>query len=214
MLSFLSQAIKNTYHTGAIWPSSKALGRVMTRSFNDAEGPRRVLEVGPGTGPFTRHVLKDLRREDEFHIVEINPEFCRRLEERHLGPFRSANPDFTVELHQDPIEQAELEGRFGFIICGLPFNNFPPASTRMIFRTLLDLLQPGGELIYFEYACVRSMRSPFVGTDGRRRIRQMDAHGRTMQRRFSGSRELVIGNFPPAYAVRLRGQEQDTRETV
>ena len=214
MLSFLSQAIKNTYHTGAIWPSSSALGRVMTRSFNRANGPRRILEVGPGTGPFTRHVLKSLRSGDEFHLVEINSEFCRQLENRFLVPFREENPDCVVELHQNPIEEADLDGRFDFIICGLPFNNFPPAATRSIFRTLMSLLEPGAELVYFEYAGVRGMRSPFVGTHGRKKIRQMDAHGRSMQKRFSGSRELVIGNFPPAYAVRLHGSEQEVQATA
>ena len=64
--------------------------------------------------------------------------------------------------------------------------------------------------MYFEYACVRGMRSVVVGPTGRKKIRQIDAHGKMMQRRFSGSRELVLANLPPAYAVRLQGEAQTT----
>ena len=210
MLSFLSQAIKNTYHTGSVWPSSAALAREMTRSMRGADGPRRILEVGPGTGPFTKHILKALRSGDEFHVVEINQAFCDELEEKFFKPFREENPGSNIHLHAKPIEETEVEGEFDFIICGLPFNNFPPSDTRAIFKSLLSLLKPGAELVYFEYACVRGMRSVVVGPTGRKKIRQIDAHGKMMQRRFSGSRELVLANLPPAYAVRLQGEAQTT----
>lgn len=208
MFSFLAQAIKNTYHTGSVWPSSPALARVMTRSFREAGSPRRILEVGPGTGPFTKHILEALEPGDEFHLVEINQEFCRELESKLLGPFRKDNPDCTVELHATPIQETEVEGRFDFIVCGLPFNNFPPSDTRAIFKSLMEYLKPEGELVYFEYAGVRGFRSTVVGRTGREKIRRIDAHGKSMRRRFGGHRELVLANLPPAYAVRLQGTEQ------
>jgi phosphatidylethanolamine/phosphatidyl-N-methylethanolamine N-methyltransferase len=208
MLSFISQAIKNTYHTGSVWPSSAALAREMTRSMRNANGPRRILEVGPGTGPFTKHILGALRPGDEFHAVEINQSFCDELEEKLFSPFREQNPGSSIHLHAKPIEETNVEGEFDFIICGLPFNNFPPSDTRAIFKTLLSMLKPGAELVYFEYACVRGMRSAVVGATGRKKIKQIDAHGKFMQRRFSGSRELVLANLPPAYAVRLQGTAQ------
>ena len=209
MFSFLAQAIKNTYHTGSVWPSSPALARVMTRSMRNASGPRRILEVGPGTGPFTREILESLREDDEFHVVEINEAFCEALEERLFKPYRERHPGSRIHLHRRPIEETEVEGDFDFIICGLPFNNFPPSVTRAIFKTLIALLRPGAELVYFEYACVRGMRSTVVGQSGRSKIRRIDAHGKIMRRRFEGSRELVLANLPPAYAVRLHGADGD-----
>lgn len=205
MLSFIKQAVKNTYHTGSVCPSSRALARVMTRSLRDAESPRRILEVGPGTGPFTRYILEALQPGDEFHIVEINEEFCDTLERTQLQPFREANPDCTVTLHRCPVEEAGIDLKFDFIVCGLPFNNFPPTVTRSIFKQLIAFLKPGGELAYFEYAAVRVMRSMVVGSEARAKIKRIGAHGTSLRRRFNGSRELVIANFPPAFAVRLRG---------
>ena len=102
----------------------------MTRSLRDRNEPRRILEVGPGTGPFTKVILNNLRPQDEFHIVEINPAFCAQLEQNMLGPYRAANPNTQVSLHEGPIQSARLEPGFHHIVCGLPFNNFPPRLVR------------------------------------------------------------------------------------
>ena len=116
--------------------------------------------MGPGTGAFTRPILESLRPGDRFDIVEINPMFCRQLEDRLISPFRNTQPGVEVHLHRCPIEDADIPGDYGHIVCGLPFNNFEPALVRSIFRRMIDLLAPGGDLTYFEYAAVRSMRAP------------------------------------------------------
>ncbi|MCA9284037.1 MAG: methyltransferase domain-containing protein [Phycisphaerales bacterium] len=204
MLDFVQQAMKNVRQTGAVLPSSPALAKVMTRTLCAAKGPKRLLEVGPGTGPFTKAMLDAIRPGDEFHIVEMNPSFCSRLEARLLGPYRRRHPLAEVHLHSCPIQEARLEGVFDFIVCGLPFNNFPPTLVRSIFRQLLSLLGPGGELVYFEYAGVRAMKAPLVGSRGRRDLRQIGTLAKALRRRHLGKRELVLGNIPPAFAVRLR----------
>ena len=150
MLKFLTQSITRFRHTGAIWPSGDALAREMTRTFREHDGPRRILEVGPGTGAFTRHILKELREHDEFDIVEINPAFCEQIERRLLQPFRRRNPGIPVRLHQSPIESADLGTAYDHIVCGLPFNNFEPSLVRQIFRQMLELLDADGDLVYFE----------------------------------------------------------------
>ncbi|HRQ74833.1 MAG TPA: methyltransferase domain-containing protein [Phycisphaerales bacterium] len=207
MLVFIRQFLKDFHHTGAVLPSSPRLAQAITRAVRERgvnpRKPRRILEVGPGTGPFTKCLLAALRPGDELHIVEINPAFSRRLEEKFLAPFRAANPDIPVTLHCGPIEAVPLEGTFDHIICGLPFNNFPPRLVRSIFRRLIDLLAEGGELSYFEYAGVRVMKGPLVGTEGRRKLKQIGATGKVLSRRHQGQRELVLGNMPPAVAVRL-----------
>ena len=203
MLVLVRQFFKDSRHTGAIMPSSPRLARAMTRSVREGRHPKRVLEVGPGTGPFTKPLLEALQPGDEFHIVEINPDLCRRLDRRVLAPYRDSHPEMTVNLHCQPIESADIEPGFDHIICGLPFNNFPPALVRRIFRRFMELLAPGGELMYFEYAGVRAMKGPLVGVEGRRKLKRIGATGKILSKRHSGRRELVLGNLPPAVAVRL-----------
>ncbi len=203
VVAFLGQVVANYRHTGAVMPSSGLLARAMTRSLREHTGSKRLLEVGPGTGAFTSFILKSLKRGDELHLVEINPAFARHLEKKLLGPFRKAHPGIVVKLYCEPIESAAIEGTFDYIVCGLPFNNFPPVVVRAIFRRLLELLNRGGELAYFEYAGVRVMKGSIVDKEGRRKLKQIHMVNRVLSRRHQGERELVLGNVPPAVAVRL-----------
>ncbi len=205
LLAFITQAISNYHFTGAVAPSSPALAKAMTKSLRLHSGPKRMLEVGPGTGPFTKQMLMAMRDGDELHIVEINPTFAQRLDRTLLQPFQQKHPQRFVHLHCEPIETAGVTGKFDYIVCGLPFNNFPPALVRSIFRRMIALLEEEGELAYFEYAAVRVMKGSFVNKEGRKKLGQIGAVGKVLSKRHNGTRKLVLGNFPPAVAVRLRG---------
>lgn len=203
MLAFVTQLLKDRKHTGAVLPSSNILAKTMTQAIARRAGAKRILEVGPGTGPFTKAILRSLRDGDEFHIVEINSIFCRRLEERMLRAYRREHPNITVQLHCSPIELAAITGTFDFIVCGLPFNNFTPQTVRSIFRRLMCMLADGGELSYFEYAGVRVVKGTLSNEAGRRRLWNIGATSRVLKRKHAGHRKLVLGNLPPAIAVRL-----------
>ena len=205
MFDFLSQALSDLRRTGSVWPSSPILARAMTKSIARVEGPRRILEVGPGTGPFTRAILRKLRAGDHFDLVEINEKFCRKLEKELLSKYRQRHPAVEVRLHCAPIEEAELSGPYDIIVCGLPFNNFPPKLMRQIFRRMFALLKDTGELVYFEYAGVRVMKSPVMDRAGRARLKRIGAIGKSLRRNHDGKKELVLGNFPPAITYRLTG---------
>jgi len=181
------------------------LAKAMTSHIASLDGKRRILEVGPGTGPFTKAILRKLRAGDHFDLVEINQTFCRKLEKDVLAPYRARHPQVTVRLHCAPIEDADLAGPYDAIVCGLPFNNFPPKLVRQIFRRMFALLKNSGELVYFEYAGVRVLKSPVVDSDGRARLKRIDAIGKSLRRKHEGKKELVLGNFPPAFAYRLTG---------
>ena len=140
MLKFVHQAIRDIRTTGSVFPSSPMLAKAMTRSLRSHRGEKKILEVGPGTGPFTSAILDALRGHDSFDIVELNAVFCAHLENRILQPYRARHPSISVKLHAMPIEQAPLEGGYDFVICGLPFNNFPLALTQSIFDQLLALM--------------------------------------------------------------------------
>ena len=204
MFRFVREAFRDIRNTGSVWPSSPALAKAMTRGLGELTGRRRVLEVGPGTGPFTERILRHLRDGDHFDVVELNAAFCRELDRRLLAPHRRRHPGVSVALHEAPIEQAPIEGPYDLIVCGLPFNNFPPALVRSIFRRMMALLREGGELAYFEYAGVRTFKAPLVGAQGRRRLRGIAKVGQSLRRKHEGSKELVLGNLPPAVAVHLR----------
>ena len=189
--------------TGAIAPSSRFLAREIVTSIKQGEN-RRVLEVGCGTGAFTKAVLKTLRNGDEFHIVEMNEAFCEDIEANLLAAFRENNPDITVELHNELLQEANLEGEFDAIVCGLPFNNFPIQLVEELFQTMIKLLKDGSELAYFEYLGMRTLKTVF-GTPTLRKAteeRTADINARMLE--FQGSEKPVWRNLPPCRVVRLR----------
>jgi phospholipid N-methyltransferase len=98
------------------------------------------------------------------------------------------------------------------IVCGLPFNNFPPKLMRQIFRRMFALLKDDGELVYFEYAGVRVLKGPVMDRAGRARLKRIDAYGKSLRRHHDGQKELVLGNFPPAIAYRLKGERRNTTQ--
>lgn len=208
MITFVSQAVRNFHHVGSVWPSSPLLAKALLKPLQDRRhGPEtkpvKVLEVGAGTGAVTKALLAALDSGDSADIVELNPVFCESLEK--LASRRKGQvPGLETRVHANPIEEADLDGPYDFIICGLPFNNFPPALMRRIFRRMLSLLADGGTLTYFEYAGVRVARSGLSTADTRKRLRRIDAVGKLLHRRLSGRRELILGNFPPAIAIRLQ----------
>jgi len=204
MPTFLQQMVRNYNTTGAIWPSSRGLALAMTRPIRDFSGPRRILEVGPGTGAFSRQILTTLESGDEYHLVEISELFCERIERDVLSPFRESRPNIDIQLHQAPIEAADIHGPFDFIVCGLPFNNFPVPMVRSIFRQLIALLGPDGCMTYFEYVGMKLCKRMVPGRASQRKLMHRLAAERRLKQRYLDSSRVIMANIPPAYAIEYR----------
>jgi phospholipid N-methyltransferase len=166
---------------------------------------KRVLEVGCGTGAFTKEILNKLQDGDEFHIVELSSDFCAAVETNVLQQFRKDNPNIQIELHNAPIEEANLEGKFDAIICGLPFNNFPLELVNNLFAVMFGFLKEGCELAYFEYLGMLKLKRVFGYSAIRRETKQRAKDIATRFDNQSGSQQTVWRNIPSCRVVRLKG---------
>jgi phospholipid N-methyltransferase len=81
LITFLHEFIKHPKHTGAITPSSKILAKKMVDiiNFNSA---KCIVELGPGTGVFTKEIMKRKKKETIFLLIEINEVFCKELKRK------------------------------------------------------------------------------------------------------------------------------------
>ena len=165
---------------------------------------QRILEVGCGTGAFTKEILKHLQDGDELDIVELNPEFCKTMESTLLPVFWESHPGIRVELHNAPIEEAVLAGKFDAIVCGLPFNNFSVDVVQHLFEVMFDLLKKGSELAYFEYLGIRGFKRLFGFPSIRREtaLRTVGINQRFAER--NGTQHTVWRNMPSCRVVRLK----------
>ncbi len=203
-LEFLRQYRRRFQTTGAVAPSSRFLARALTRPLEQHAGPCRVLEVGPGTGAVTRRIVKLLKPDDRFDLVELNETFVGVLKRRF-----EHEPDFKrvadrSHIHQCPIQEFRAEGRYQYIVCGLPFNNFPPELVHEIFGVFFELLAPDGVLSYFEYMYMRPLRKAVSNQDGRVRLGKLEAVLQEYLGRHRFRRDWVFVNFPPAWVQHLR----------
>jgi phospholipid N-methyltransferase len=175
-LRFVARAMAAPRRMGAILPSGPALGRTMSRL---ARGPR-VVELGPGSGSITRHLLERLGAGDQVLALELDPVLAGHLRE-HLP-----NPRLTIR-GGDAAHLEQWLARLGWtgadtILSGLPFQSFPAAARESILRAARASLSPGGRFVAFQYG-----------------LRLLP----TFQRHFR--RVRVIGpiwrNLPPAYII-------------
>lgn len=203
---FFRQFRQQFHTTGSILPSSRFLSRALASEVAKPHPPARILEVGPGTGPVTRQLLRRMGSEDRLDAVEINAEFVRRLQSILDADDIYPTMRDRVRIIHSAVEDLPGQGSYDFIISGLPLNNFHVDAVRRIFRTFKRLLKPGGTLSYFEYQLIRSLKMPFVGRPERRRLAGIGRVAGCHIRDYQVRRDLIFLNVPPAIARHLRFQ--------
>jgi phosphatidylethanolamine/phosphatidyl-N-methylethanolamine N-methyltransferase len=202
---FFREFLRNYHTTGAVLPSGRQLAAALARYVAaDSSAGRRILEVGPGTGAVTRRIIAAMRPGDAIDLVELNESFVRQLEMH----FRN-DADFLPAAERSriincPVQDLPSETKYDLIISGLPLNNFSAELVESILRKLLELLQPGGTLSFFEYIAVRRARSLMSGPKDRQRLRGI---GRAMQAvldKHEIRRDAILFNVPPAWVHHVR----------
>jgi phosphatidylethanolamine/phosphatidyl-N-methylethanolamine N-methyltransferase len=190
-------------NTGSILPSSRSLGRALVAEIRKRPGPARILEIGPGTGPVTTEILRQLRPGDQFDIVEINEHFVALLRERfEKEPLFRRRRD-QVRLIHGPLQEVPGAAVYDFMVSGLPLNNFPVALVEEIFQAYQRLLKLGGVLSYFEYVLIRHFKMPFVKGQEKQRLLGVGRLVEEEIRAYQFREEVVFWNVPPAVARHL-----------
>jgi phospholipid N-methyltransferase len=201
---FFREFRRDFHHTGAVLPSGFFLSQALVRPLRLPRPPAHILEVGPGTGSVTREIARRLQVGDRFDAVEINPRFAQMLQQKILrDPLLSYWQD-DIQVINAPVQDIAGESIYDFIISGLPLNNFSVAEIRSVFAAFTRLLRPGGSLVYFEYALVRQLKSPFVNRHERRRLFRVSRVVSRYITEHQVRRERIFINVPPAIVRQLR----------
>lgn len=203
-IEFFRQFRQRFETTGAVAPSSRFLASEMTRPMRDRSGPIRVLEIGPGTGAVTEQIVRHLRPQDCFDLVELNESFVEILNDRFAREGRFCDVASLSKIHACKLQDFEAEAPYDFVVSGLPLNNFPAGLVREIFEIYFELLAPGGVLSYFEYMYVRPIRRLVSKPPEKQRLGEL---GTIMEEYIASHRfrrSWVFINVPPAWVQHLR----------
>ncbi len=159
-------------------PSGHSLGRLITQELDGDSGS--VIELGPGTGVFTRAIIARGVAEQNLVLVEMDCEFASMLSRRF--------PRATL-IKGDAAQLGSLDiGRtVGAVVSGLPLLSMPTNQVEAIISGAFKHLVSDGSFYQFTYGprCPVSWRI----------LRLLGLEAKLIGR--------ALLNFPPASVYRI-----------
>ena len=187
-IGFFRAWISDPMRVAAVAPSSDTLARLITSEIRPGDGP--IIELGPGTGVFTKALLQRGVAESDLLLIEYGSDFMRLLQHR----FPSARV-----LWMDAAQLAQYD-RFiapaGAVVSGLPLLSLTPRKVMAILTGAFRHMREGGSFYQFTYG---------VGCPVPRTI--LDRLG--LKASLVGRTAL---NMPPASVYRIRRRPRHLRQ--
>ena len=178
-LLFYGQIVRRWRVTGAIGPSGQPLARAMADAVGEVGHGKVILELGPGTGVFTRELV---RRFPTARVVavELNPVFAAHLAATVpaaavVSGCATRLPAHLAALGLGPADVAA-------VVSGLPLLSLPGDLPRRVLSSIAGALRPGRRYVQFTYS--------------QRAWRRFDATGFRPD-----APRRVWRNFPPAVVL-------------
>lgn len=186
LAAFLRAWAKDPLGIAAVAPSGPALARLITAEITPDMAP--VIELGPGTGVFTKALLGRGLKEADLILVENEADFARLLETRFPQARILRGDAARVRRHR-----ALLNGELaGATISGLPILSMNAGQQMKIMAGCFGLMRPGGRFYQFSYSPVCPIRRPVLD---RLRLKA---------RRLSST----LRNLPPAAVYEIRRADE------
>lgn len=151
---FVSAAVRNPKSVGAAAPSSRALAARMASAVPDTVTTPTVVEIGAGTGAFTRVARERVAGGGRYIAIE--------RDERMAGHLERGNPGVEV-VNGDASELGEILAGCGVtsvdaVLCGLPWSLFPVEMQRRILGEIATAMAP--HAVFTTFAYVHAARIP------------------------------------------------------
>src|SRR5918997_908309 len=147
-LAFLRAFVAHPRRVGAVLPTSRWAVRDML-DMGDVQDSNLVVELGPGTGVYTREILTRLRPDAHLIAVERDPRLAQLLAERYQDPRLRIICD-SAENVQTYLEGAKCE----LVVSGLPFTSLGSDVAQRIFAQIVDILAPNGIALVLQYSTI------------------------------------------------------------
>ena len=185
-IRILGEFVRQPVHTGTVAPSSPWLAECLVEDMGLAEA-RTVVELGPGTGPFTRLIRERTRADAVVLALELNPRLAAQLVGRfgHVEIVNDSAENLLGHLRSRGRDHADC------ILSGLPFAGFSQELQRRLLDAVMQSLPSGGRFATFAY--VHAAWLP----PGRRFRRLLESRFARVARS-----RIVWRNLPPAFVYR------------
>lgn len=145
---FLKQALKQFRVQGSILPSSKYLSRRVADRVRMKKGIV-VVELGAGTGSFTRCLQDDLPQDGRLLVFEINEVQASYLRKKFVDRRVTIIADDAKNLSKH-LARLSLD-KADYIVSGLPLADFRKQERQTILTEIFRSLKDSGTYIQFQY---------------------------------------------------------------
>lgn len=148
-LTFFREWLRNPFAMAAVSPSGRQLASLMMGQLPaDAQ---RVIELGGGTGAFTRALLEHGVQPRNLMVVELNEALHQYLRERFPGVHVEQGDARNVQEIAARCGLLDEADKVDAVVSGLGLLSMSRNSQREILRSAFDVLSPHGRFIQFTY---------------------------------------------------------------
>lgn len=148
-LFFFRQFLGRPVAIGSVIPTSDVTIRALLDPV-DWRGVTCVVEYGPGTGVFTREILRRLGPDARLIAIDTNEHFIRYLRtsirDDRLDCVHGSAADIESILATRNLAQAD------HVLSGLPFSTLPHAAAHAIMDATYRAVRPGGNFLIYQYS--------------------------------------------------------------
>ena len=175
-MTFMKRWCAHPFRLGSLVPSSKALARfIASEALKELEPEDQVLELGAGTGRFTRALLEAGLSGNRLICMELDRKLAHYLTQQFpQARIVQGNAAFLENLIPTIFHK-----KVGVVISGLPMLSLPDVVQEKILHSCLALLRDRGKILQFTYSPFSSINAQRFGME-KKRLR------------------WVWGNLPPA----------------
>ncbi|WP_428741600.1 class I SAM-dependent methyltransferase [Tenacibaculum sp.] len=146
--NFFKEAVKNYKTSGTVVPSSRYLANKMLEDL-DFDTAEVIVELGPGNGAITHHILKKIQPNTVLICFEINDAFYKELK-------KIKHPQLIVLKASAENIKGEIEklgySKTDYIVSSLPLTIIPKEISHSILVKSYNFLEPKGLFIQYQYS--------------------------------------------------------------
>lgn len=195
MLLFLQGMVHNPLQVGAFTPCSRFVAEEITKYVKQASNNNnlRVLEVGAGSGIFTKKLEKVLSKKNVLYhldVIEIDSHYCEILHKRF-------DKNKSIQIHCTNIMQWKPTDTYDFIISALPFALLSYDMVTSICLLYQQWIKPEGILSYYEHMWLPELKKHFLSGPRKSEYEQKRDYLKEFKKQYVFEKHNIWANITP-----------------
>ena len=168
-LRFISAFMRDRKNIGAVLPSSPGLARAMVKALGSVEPGKLIIELGPGTGVFTKEIVKRYP-DNPLMIVEFSDTFIAQLRNRfpRVTVVNGCASELIKHIQDNNLTAHDVGG----LISGLPLLSLPAQLRDAVWSSIAEVLPADKRYVQFTYSkrAWRKFHVPHMKLEHTRRV--------------------------------------------